>query len=113
MAYIPGASGQAYSLGLNRKIQDTQGDLMRKARSLSRHQSKRGIFGKIGGMLGSVALPALLGGTMGPAGMLLAKAAGSGLGTFLGGKAAGSGPSVDQSDEGLLGSQYKLSLIHI
>ena len=108
MAYIPRASGRAYGLGLTGDVMKTQKDLRRQAQGLAGQKKKRGFGQFLGGTLGSVVLPALMGATMGAPGLMLAKAAGRGLGTYLGGKLAGSGPSIKPSGTGLMGSQYDI-----
>ena len=108
--YIPGFSKQVFGAGLQRDIRSTQEDIGKKARELGRYQQRRKGLGKIGGFLGKMAMKGLLGATMGPVGLMIAQAVGSGLGSAFGGSKllSGKGPDVgrERDGKGLLGSQY-------
>ena len=108
--YIPGFSKQVFGAGLQRDIRSTQEDIGKKARELGRYQQRRKGLGKIGGFLGGMAMKGLLGATMGPVGLMIAQAAGRGIGAALGSSKllSGKGPDVgrERDGKGLLGSQY-------
>ena len=109
-SYIPGFSRQAYGAGLQRDVTKTQQDQARKAAELNKYMSKRGAMGKWGGKIASGLLGAALGSTMGPVGLMLAKAGGAGIGSLIGGSKmlAGEGPSMKPgAGTGLLGSTYE------
>ena len=110
-SYIPGFSGQAYGAGLQRDVTKTRKDQSKKAAALNKYMSKRGAMGKWGGKIASGLLGAALGSTMGPVGLMLAKAGGAGIGSLLGGSKmlAGEGPNVGAGSggTGLLGSGYE------
>ena len=110
-SYIPGFSGQAYGAGLQRDVIKTRKDQAKKARALRKYMNKRGVMGRWGGRLASGLLGAALGSTMGPVGLMIAKAGGAGLGSLLGGSKmlSGKGPNVGAGSDGtgLLGSGYE------
>jgi len=109
-SYIPGFSGQAYGAGLQRDVIKTRKDQAKKARALRKYMNKRGVMGKWGGRLASGLLGAALGSTMGPVGLMIAKAGGAGLGSLIGGseRLSGKGPSMASgAGTGLLGSGYE------
>ena len=110
-SYIPGFSGQAFGAGLQRDVTKTRKDQAKKAAELNKYMSKRGAMGKWGGKIASGLLGAALGSTMGPVGLMLAKAGGAGIGSLLGGSKmlAGEGPNVGAGSDGtgLLGSGYE------
>ena len=110
MTYIPGFSGQAFGAGLGRDVRVTRQDQARQARELDKYGAKRGTMGKWGGRLASGLLGAALGSTLGPVGLMLAKSAGAGLGSWLGSSKAlaGQGPSLRPGVQtGLGGSIYE------
>ena len=110
--YIPGFSREVFKAGLQGDIRETRADIGKKARELGKYQQRRKGLAKWGGRLGGGALKALLGTTMGPVGLMIAQAAGSGIGSALGGSKllSGKGPDVGtkRGGKGLLGSQYGL-----
>jgi len=109
-SYIPGFSGQAFGAGLQRDVTKTRKDQAKKAAALNKYMSKRGAMGKWGGKIASGLLGAALGSTMGPVGLMLAKAGGAGIGSLIGGSKmlAGEGPSMKPgAGTGLLGSTYE------
>ena len=110
MAYIPGVTGAAFRTGLGRDVRLTREDQAKKARELKKYMSRRQTLGKWGGRLGSLAMKAALGATLGPAGLMIAQAAGAGMGSLLGGSTllSGKGPKTQPGvGTGLLGSTYK------
>jgi|APSaa5957512535_1039671.scaffolds.fasta_scaffold24947_2 hypothetical protein len=105
------ASRALFSGLLDRDRRTTQDDIMEQARELEKQQKRMGQFGSIGSLLGSLAAAALVPATGGASLALmplLAKGAGSAVGSYAGEKLAGSMYDVDikASDTGLLGSQF-------
>ena len=107
--YIPGFSRQAFGAGLTKDVRSTQKDILKKATKLGKYQQRRAGLGKWGGILGGMALKGLLGSTMGPVGLMLAQAAGSGIGSMLGSSKllSGEAPDINKGKSGLIGSDYE------
>ena len=108
-AYIPGLSSSLFSAGLTRDIAKTQADIRSQARDIKRKESSGNIFSRLGSMLGKTGVNLLTKGLM-KTNPLLAiglKAAGAGLGSYLGGRLGyGKDVKVNKNSE-LLGSQFK------
>ncbi len=108
-AYIPGLSSSLFSAGLARDIAKTQADIRSQARDIKRKQRSGGIFGKIGSFLGKSGVNLLTKGLMASNPLLAMglKAAGTGLGSYLGSKLGyGKDVGITKGSE-LLGSQFK------
>ena len=108
-AYIPGLSSSLFSAGLARDIAKTQADIRSQARNIKRKQRSGSLFGKIGSFLGKAGVNLLTKGLMASNPLLAMglKAAGSGLGSYLGSRLGyGKDVGVTKGSE-LLGSQFK------
>jgi hypothetical protein len=108
-AYIPGLSTSIFGAGLARDIAKTQADIRSQARDIKRKQRSGSLFGKLGSMLGKAGVNLLTKGLMASNPLLAMglKAAGTGLGSYLGSKLGyGKDVGVTKGSE-LLGSQFK------
>lgn len=108
-AYIPGLSSSLFSAGLARDIAKTQADIRSQARDIKRKQRSGSLFGKLGSMLGKAGVNLFTKGLMASNPLLAMglKAAGTGLGSYLGSRLGyGKDVGVTKNSE-LLGSQFK------
>ena len=108
-AYIPGLSTSIFGAGLARDIAKTQADIRSQARDIKRKQKSGSLFGKLGSMLGKAGVNLLTKGLMASNPLLAMglKAAGTGLGSYLGSKLGyGKDVGITKGSE-LLGSQFK------
>lgn len=108
-AYIPGLSTSIFGAGLARDIAKTQTDIRSQARDIKRKQRSGSLFGKLGSMLGKAGVNLLTKGLMASNPLLAMglKAAGTGLGSYLGSKLGyGKDVGITKGSE-LLGSQFK------
>ena len=90
--YIPGISRLRYGIGLNTKVDQAQEDFRKQAEKVEKEQGKRALFGKVGGFLGTAAAGLLAPATGGASLALLpilAKGAGSAIGSGIGEAIAG------------------------
>ena len=108
-AYIPGLSSSLFSANLLRDIAKTQANIRSQARNIKRKQRPGSLFGKIGSFLGKAGVNLLTKGLMASNPLLAIglKAAGSGLGSYLGSRLGyGKNVGITKGSE-LLGSQFK------
>ena len=116
--YIPGVSRALYGAGLNRRVGIAQDEQREQAKALEKQEKRRGLFGKLGSIGGTLvggalatALAPVTGGASLAAGAAIAKGLGSAGGSFLGEKLAEGTTDTSrvgrQSSTGLLDSGFR------
>ena len=116
--YIPGISRALYGAGLNRRVGIAQDEQREQAKALEKQEKRRGLFGKLGSIGGTLvggalatALAPVTGGASLAAGAAIAKGLGSAGGSFLGEKLAEGTTDTSgvgrQSSTGLLDSGFE------
>lgn len=116
--YIPGISRALYGANLNRRVGIAQDEQRQQAKALEKQEKRRGLFGKLGSLGGTIAggvlataLAPVTGGASLLAGAALAKGLGSAGGSFLGEKLAEGTTDTSrvgrQSSTGLLDSGFE------